>query len=223
MGYALLILYLSSAIVFSIMFFMLMSQPYARQRLQVVFNPALEPTSFGYIGTVIRQFLFHSRFIGEGLPVSGFGQSPVSHILPAANTDFILTYLTYKFGWILFIVIILICAAFIVRSFIISKRQKSVLGQLVSLAIILTFALQCFTFIISNLGFLLFGPLSLPLISYGGRSLLTNMCLIGFLLSIFRTGGLVRDNVDAAAANSGRLIQYNDGKIIIDLKTRSID
>lgn len=221
--YALLILYLSSAVVFSIMFFMLMSQPYARQRLQVVFNPALEPTGIGYVGTVIQKFLLHSRLVGEGLPVSGYGQYPASQVLPAANTDFILTYLTYKFGWILLIGLILIFGAFIVRSLIICKRQQSVLGQLVSLAIILTFALQSFIFIVSNLGFLLLAPVSLPLISYGGRSLLTNMFLIGLLLSTFRTGSLVRDNIGAGVTKPGPFIQYNDGKIIIDFKTHSIN
>lgn len=215
--YALLILYLSSAVVYSIMLFMIMND-YVRNRLQIVFNPSLDPTGAGYIATLIQQLLLHSRLYGEGLTVSDYGQYPISQVLPAANTDFLLTYLTYKFGWILFFGIILIFIAFIVRSVIISKRQKNVLGQLVSLAIILTLAIQFFTFIVSNLGFLLFGPVSLPLVSYGGRALLINMCLIGFLLSIFRTGSLVRDNVGVDGIKSSRLIQYENGKIIINLK-----
>lgn len=214
--YALLVLYFLSIVLLTAMFVM----PYTRLRLQTMFDPSL----VGYIESVIRQFLGHSRLIGEGLPLSGYGPKPASQILPAANTDFILTYLTYKFGWLLIIGIILVFAAFIVRSFIVCKRQKSVLGQLVSLAIILTFALQCFTFISLNFGFLLFAPVSLPLISYGGRSLLTNMCLIGFLLSTFRTGSLVRDgNIDAAVIKPGRFIQYYDGKIIINLKNHTIN
>ncbi|MDD4347373.1 MAG: hypothetical protein PHZ11_10970, partial [Desulfitobacteriaceae bacterium] len=84
--------------------------------------------------------------------------------------------------------------------------------------------LQFLTFVTSNLGFMLFGPVSLPLISYGGRGLLINMCLIGFLLSIFRTGSLVSDNTEVAGIKSSRLIQYENGKIIIKLKaTQQID
>ncbi|MDD2234126.1 MAG: FtsW/RodA/SpoVE family cell cycle protein [Desulfitobacteriaceae bacterium] len=214
--YALIILYLSSAVTFSIMLFMM--NDYAWNRLHVVLNPSLDPTGAGYITTLIQRLLLHSRLFGEGLPVSDYGQYPISKILPEANTDFLLTYLTYKFGWILFIGIILIFLAFIVRSVIISKRQKSVLGQLVSLAIILTLVLQFLTFVTSNLGFMLFGPVSLPLISYGGRGLLINMCLIGFLLSIFRTGSLVSDDTEVAGIKSSRLIQYENGKIIIKLK-----
>jgi len=216
--YALLMLYLSSAVIFSTMFFMMINQDYVRIRLQLALNPSLSPMGVGYMPTLIRKLLLHSQLFGEGLPVSDYGQYPIAKILPEINTDFLLTYLTYKFGWILFIGILLVFVAFIVRSVIISKRQKSVLSQLISLAIILTFAIQFLTFIASNLGFLLFGPVSLPLISYGGRALLINMCLIGFLLSIFRTGGLVSDNIGIAGIKSSRLIQYEDGKIIINLK-----
>ena len=47
------------------------------------------------------------------------------------------------------------------------------------------------------------------------------MCLIGFLLSVFRTGDLVRDRAEVAVAKSCRFIQYDNGQIIIDLKTNS--
>ncbi|WP_242966681.1 permease prefix domain 1-containing protein [Desulfosporosinus sp. FKA] len=219
--YALLVLYLSSAVVLLIMFFIFKDHEYFWQRIRLFFNPSL--ASYGYYGTMIRQFLIHSRLIGTGVPITVYGEYPASHILPAANTDLILTYLIYKFGWILLIGMLLIFVAFIVRSLIISKRQKSVLGRLVSMAIILTFALQCFTYIVYNLGFILFGPLSLPLISYGGGFLLINMCLIGFLLSTYRTGSLVSNNIDARVTKSGSFIHYEDGKIIIDIKTHSVN
>lgn len=216
--YALLATYLSCAALCSVIFFRVLNQGYAHSRLEFIFKPWLEPTGVGYMGTLIQRFLLNSRLVGEGAPVVGYGQLPAAEILPAANTDFVLTYLIYKFGWVLFIAIILVFAAFIARSAIISKKQKNALGQLVSLAIIVTFAVQLLTFIASNLGFLLFSPLSLPLISYGGRALLVNMCLIGFMLSVFRTGSLTRDNVQKAWEKPSHLIQYEDGKIIINLK-----
>lgn len=191
---ALLILYISSAVVIFTIFFMQMGQWYAGIR-------SLDPSRVEYIGTLIQQSLFNSRLIGEGLPVNGY-----RYPFPNANTDFILTYLIYKFGWIFSIGIIAIFSAFIIRAISICKKPKSVLGLLVSLAIIATFAIQCSTFIAANLGFLLFAPVSLPLLSYGGRALVTNMFFIGFLLSVFRTGKLLRDNV-GVAAKSSHLIQ----------------
>jgi cell division protein FtsW (lipid II flippase) len=220
--FAMLIMYIPTAAVLSTPFFMMRGEEYVSHRMQVMLNPSLDPTGYGYIGTVIQRFLSHSQFIGEGLPLSGYGEYAASQLLPAANTDFLLTYLIYRFGWIVLIGIIAIFSAFIMRAIILSKKQKSVLGFLVSLAIISTFAVQCTVYIASNLGFMLLSPLSLPLISYGGRALVTNMCLIGFLLSVYRTGNLVRDKAGVAVAKSSRFIQYDNGQIIIDLKNNSI-
>lgn len=216
---AMLILYIPTAVVLSMPFFMSMGDGYRAKRLQVVFNPSLDPMGAGYMGTLIQRVLSHSQFIGGGSPIEGYGASNVSQILPEINTDFLLTYLIYRFGWIVLLGIIVLFSAFIIRAIILCKKQKSVLGFLTSTAIVSTFAVQCIVYIASNLGFLLFSPLSLPLISYGGKFLITNMLLIGFLLSVFRTGALVKDKACSASANSKHFIQYNNGQIIINLKT----
>lgn len=214
------IMYTSTAAVLPTLFFMTMGEGDVARRIQVMLHPAFDPTGYGYIGTVIQRFLSHSQFIGEGMPLSGFEKYTVLQILPDVNTDFLLTYLIYRFGWIVLIGTIGIFSAFIIRALILCKKQKSVLGFLVSLAIISTFALQCVIYIASNLGFFLLSPLSLPLISYGGQALVINMCLIGFLLSVFRTGDLVRDQAGVAVvAKSSHFIQYVNGQIIINLKT----
>jgi len=218
--FAMLIIYVSTAVVLSIPFLVMSGGRYILNRLQLVLNPSLDPTRAGYIGTMIQRFLSHSQFIGEGLPISGYGGYSASQLLPAADTDFLLTYMIYRLGWIVLIGIIAIFTAFIIRAVLLCKKQKGVLGLLVSLAIISTFAVQCMVYIAFDLGFLLFPPVSLPLISYGGRALVTNMCLIGFLLSVFRTGNLVTDKAGVSVAKPSRFIQYDNGQIIINLKTK---
>lgn len=222
---ALLMMYIpAAAAVFAAPFLLsLLNKGYAWQRIHTVLYPEIDPTGVGYIGTLIHKILSHSRLTGEGMPLGGYGQDPVAQLLPAANTDFLLTYLTHRFGWIVFIVILAVILIFIVRALVVCRKQKSVLGSLVSLAIILTFVLQVISYIAGNLGFLLFAPVSLPLFSYGGRSLITNMCLIGFLLSVFRTGNLAGHRAAAATVRGGRFIQYEKGRIIINLKTDSIE
>lgn len=217
---AMFIMYTSAAAVLPTLFLMIMGKGYVVRKIQVMWNPAFDSTGYGYIGTVIQRFLSHSRFIGEGLPLSGFEKYTLLQLLPDVNTDFLVTYLIYRFGWIVLIGTIVLFLAFIMRALILCKQQKSVLGFLVSLAIISTFALQCVIYIASNSGFFFFSPLSLPLISYGGQALVINMCLIGLLLSVFRTGDLVRDKARAAAGRSSRLIQFNKGQIIINLKIK---
>jgi cell division protein FtsW (lipid II flippase) len=222
---ALLLIYLPAvAVVWATPFLLLLSgRDYVWARIRVVLNPGLDPTgtSYGYVGTVIRRLLLQSRLAGEGMPVSGYGSEPVSRILPAANTDFLLTYLTHRFGWLILIGILTLLCIFIVRALLVCRKQKSVLGFLVSLAVIATFTLQWLTGVAANLGFLLFTPVSIPLFSYGGRGLLVNMLLIGFLLSVFRTGNLAGEQLKATPAGSGRFIQYENGRIIINLKSNS--
>lgn len=74
-------------------------------------------------------------------------------------------------------------------------NQKSVLGRLVSTSALITFTIQVILYVASNLGFQLLSPLTLPLVSYGGTATIINMMLIGIMLSAFKSGSLVRDNL----------------------------
>lgn len=222
--YAALILAIQTAIVVCTPFFMsLMGKKYIWDKMQVmIINPSSAPQGFGDVSAVIQRLLSHSQFIGHGLPVGEYGDNAAIALGTAANTDFLLTHLIYRFGWIALIGVIVIFTAFIVRAIILCRRQKSVLGFLVSISIISTLSAQCIVYFCSNLGFYHLDPLSLPLFSYGGRALVTNMCLIGFLLSVFRTGNVVRDKAWGSVAKSSRFIQYDNGRVIIDLKFNSI-
>jgi cell division protein FtsW (lipid II flippase) len=62
----------------------------------------------------------------------------------------------------------------------------------VSIAIGLTFFVQMLMYVIFNLG-LLITQTSLPFISSGNLVMVINMGLLGFLLSVFRTGEVVSD------------------------------
>ncbi len=216
--FALPIMFISTAVVLFTLFSLKMGEGDIAKSIQVMLNPSLDPTGAGYIGTRIHSYLSHSQFIGQGLPISGYGEYSSLKFFPAFNTDFVLTYLIYRLGWIVLIGIILIFSLFIMRAILLCKKQKGVLGFLVALAIILTFTVQCLVYLAFNLGLTLLPPVSLPLISYGGRALVTNMFLIGILFSVFRTGDLVKDKTEVTRERSSHFIQYVNGRIIINLK-----
>lgn len=109
---------------------------------------------------------------------------------------------------------------FIVRAFVLCAKQKSVLALLVSTAITLTFTIQTIFYIAANLGFQLFAPLSLPLISQSSSYLLINMCLVGILLSVFRTGYFIKDKPNSEKAATNSFLKFEDGKLIIDFNIR---
>ncbi|MGB4311908.1 MAG: FtsW/RodA/SpoVE family cell cycle protein, partial [Natronincolaceae bacterium] len=116
------------------------------------------------------------------------------------NTNYILTYLIHRLGWVSFIIIMAIMAIFIIRSFILCSKQKSVLGRLVSTAVLITFTMEIVFYVINNLGFSIIIS-TLPFISYSGMSVIINMALIGIMLSVFKSGDIVKDEL---------LLQKND-------------
>ena len=220
--WAILILYLPVAGAVSALLARSFGGGYAAKRIQTAFNPSLDPMGDGYLGMVVRQLLSHARFIGEGLPVD-YGGLYGTRLLPEINTDFLLTYLIYRFGWIVLVGVLALFAAFLIRAGVLCKRQKSALGFMVSLSVVLVVALECLLYLAANLGFLLLSSLSLPLISYGRAAMAVNMLLIGLLLSVFRTGALVRDGARSLVPRSFRPIRYEEGKIIIELRHGASD
>lgn len=188
------------------------------KRLLYIFNPGLAPNAEGYLGTIIQKILSCTRPVGGGTAVPGYEAYAVTQLLPDIKTEFLLTYIAYRFGWIVLLAILGLLLAFLIRVGILCKKQKSVLGILTCLAVMSTLALQCLVYIVPNLGLIIFHPLSLPLISFGGQFLVINMFLIGLLLSVFRTGELAAEKAITEKAGSKHFIHYRNGQIIISLK-----
>jgi cell division protein FtsW (lipid II flippase) len=200
---------------FMITVFYALNNHYVLPRLYAAINPYGDPKGYGYIQCLVRDLLASSRFWGKGAVPPQFG-----HYLPAVpapSTDYILVALTLYFGWIIFIVIAAVFLVFALVGLYYVSKQKSILGTMVSLPIIATFIMQAAIYMINNLGFGIFSSLSLPLVSYGKAALIVNSALIGFLLSVFRTGDIVRDNIKFPARNKA-IFSYEDGKFIINLR-----
>jgi cell division protein FtsW (lipid II flippase) len=189
-----------------------LSNGYRRERLRAIINPFLYPEGYGYISTVTSNMISGAKFIGTG----ELGASYTSR-LPSRETDYLLTYLIHRFGWISFTLIIAVLLAFITRAFILCLKQKSVLGRLIALSALATFAMQVLIYIAANLGILALPPLTLPLISYSGTATAVNMTLIGLMLSVFTSGNLLRDNLKTSKEKKFKFFEFVDGKIVIDL------
>jgi len=184
----------------------------------IAFSPSLDPTGQGYIGIITRELLAGAKFIGQGTLPERFQGLSATQVLPSINNDFLLTYIIYRFGWLAFIIIAALLITFIIRAFILCSKQKSVLALLVSTAATITITMQALFYVVANLGFELFRPLSLPLISQGGSYLLINMCLVGILLSVFRTGYFIKDTRDSKKTTTSSIFKIIEGKLIIDFK-----
>ena len=193
------------------------SSSYAASRVELAFHPELDPEGNGFLGMVIRETLAGAQLLGEGVLGAYAASMQLNH------TDFLLTYLICRIGWISFIVIMAVFVVFFAAAAHKCLKQKNMLGRLASLAVILTLALQVLFYVCFNLGICLFGSISLPLISYGNTPLVVNMALIGVMLSTFRTGVLVRDGETPLPSGARRFrwkdrFRWNDGVLTISFK-----
>ena len=183
-------------------------------RFKIIFNPHLDSVGSGYMGVITRKIIANAKLIGQnryGIDTDG--------LLTLVDTDYLLTFLIDRVGWISFILIMLVILVFIIRSIKLSLGQKAVLGRLVSISVIATFSIQLVFYVMNNLGFGLFDPFILPLISYGGIGTIINMFLIGIMLSVYKSSALYRNDDKLLSKSDGnKVFQFVYGKIIIDLK-----
>jgi cell division protein FtsW (lipid II flippase) len=160
-------------------------RPYMWDGLAAAFNPSIDPKGFGYWGVTIRELLSGAALFGRG-NISGEYLAVLTDT--TAYTDLLLTALISFFGWGAFAAILGAPLFFMIKGFTRCFKQRSSLGLFVSAAIMMTFCVQAVGYVVYNLGFTLISPFSLPLISYGNTATVINLVLVGFMLSVFRTG-----------------------------------
>ncbi len=143
-----------------------------------------------YIMGIIREVLQNARWFGMGQPLA---RTP-----PAMHTDYILTFIIGRFGWIAFGFVTLLLLMLLVLCFRAVGKQKSVLGQLVAFSITVGFTVQMLSYCLTNLGIVHLPSLTLPFVSYGSFANLIHFALLGLMLSVFRNGEIMTDAPTAA-------------------------
>ena len=208
------------ACIFAFLIFHHWQGSYFTIRLINAFFPRRNPQGAGFIALVIWEILGNATLLGEGA-VPGFNQTLSWLQLPLSwlYSDFILSTIISRFGWLIFAltmgVILLFMANIIVRC----VKLKSDLGFFVSTAVALTILVQIFMYVLSNLGYI-FAIISLPLISPGNTAMVINMGIIGFMLSVFRTGVVATDKNAMPATRENGVFTWHNGKLTIDFGYR---
>jgi len=154
---------------------------YQRQRVITFLDPEQDPLGTGY-------HIIQSKIaIGSGgLFGKGWLNGTQAHLefLPERSTDFIFAVLGEEFGLFGIGVIVVIYSFIIVRSLYIAAQAQDTYGRLLGGSLAMTF----FIYFIVNTGMvtglLPVVGLPLPLVSYGGTSMVTLMAGFGILMSI---------------------------------------
>jgi rod shape determining protein RodA len=145
---------------------------YQRTRITTFVNPDLDPTGAGY---QINQSKI--AFGSGGLIGKGYLNGTQSHLsfLPEKQTDFIFSAFGEELGFIGGFLLIVIYSAIIGILFWIAKTCRNRFGQLLCFGFMLNFFVYYFINIAMVLGLLPTVGVPLPLMSFGGSSLLSLM------------------------------------------------
>ena len=155
-------------------------QPYQKLRVLTFLNPDRDPLGAGY-------HIIQSKIaIGSGgLSGKGFLKGTQSYLdfLPEKHTDFIFTLFSEEFGFIGSVCLLILYIIIIVRIIRIGTISRSNFAKLFCFG----FAFAIFIYIVVNLSMVL-GLLPivgspLPIMSYGGSSMLATMIGFGIVLS----------------------------------------
>ncbi len=162
---------------------LVMTSPYRLQRLTAFVNPWADPFDSGFQLTQSLIAIGFGGWTGVGLGAS----VQKLFYLPEAHTDFLFAVLAEELGLIGVIVVISLYAALVFRTFMIARKAEACGNQFasyLSYGIGIWLGLQAFINIGVNMGVLPTKGLTLPLMSYGGSSLIVVSASIGLLLRI---------------------------------------
>ncbi|MDH5369627.1 MAG: rod shape-determining protein RodA [Gammaproteobacteria bacterium] len=154
---------------------------YQRQRILTFLNPETDPLGSGY------HIIQSTIAIGSGgLYGKGWLNGTQSHLdfLPERSTDFVFAVFSEEFGFLGVLLLLAIYIAIISRGIIIAVNAQDTFSRLVAGSLTLTFFVYVFVNIGMVSGILPVVGLPLPLISYGGTSMVTIMAAFGILMSI---------------------------------------
>ncbi|PEJ99655.1 FtsW/RodA/SpoVE family cell cycle protein [Bacillus toyonensis] len=119
-----------------------------------------------------------------------FGASENIKPIPAAHTDFVFASLTYYYGYVLALILVLILSLFVVRLVVISYKINDRYGKLLLIGGMTLFVVQFLYNVGMILGLLPITAISLPFISYGLTPTVFHALLMGIVLSVYRRKGM---------------------------------
>ncbi len=125
-------------------------------------------------------------FSNGGFFGKGIGNGVVSKNLPDVHSDFIFALAGEELGFVLSIIILLTYLFIFCRVFFTTKDEKNFFIYISSLSLTTILLFQALINISSSLNMIPTKGMTLPFISYGGSSMLSNSILIGFILALTR-------------------------------------
>jgi rod shape determining protein RodA len=154
---------------------------YQRQRLVVFLNPNVDPLGAGYTVIQSKIAIGSGGLFGKGWLA---GTQNQLNFLPERHTDFIFSVLGEEWGLMGTACIVLLYLLIIMKAFRIAYLTTDIYGKLVATGIAVMLALQTVINIGMTMGLMPVVGIPLPLVSYGGSSLVSTSLALGLLVNV---------------------------------------
>ena len=156
-------------------------EPYQHKRVLSFLNPESDPLGIGYHLTQSKIALGSGGFMGKGYL---FGTQSYLDYLPEKQTDFIFTLIGEEFGFIGTIFLLILFFLVILIPYYISLKINNVFGKILSIGVSINVFLHVFSNTAMVTGLIPVVGVPLPLISYGGTSMIAIMISFGLLMNV---------------------------------------
>ena len=156
-------------------------KPYQKERIQIFLDPERDPRGAGY-----QQIQARVTVGSGGLTGKGFGQGTQGGygFLPVAHNDFVFSVLAEEHGFLGVLVALGLYLFVILRSLDAARLARDKVGTYLVVGIVSGFAFQVMYNITMSAGLAPVKGLTLPLMSYGGSSLIATFAAFGLILNV---------------------------------------
>jgi len=156
-------------------------QTHQQQRIKAFFNPYDISLPGNYQVWQSKITIGSGGFTGKGLFM---GTQKQLDWLPVQESDFIFAVVVEELGFIGGIILISLLTLFLFRILKVGEAAEDSLGKLIVYGVFAMLLFQIFENIGMNMGIMPVTGITLPFISYGGSSLLTNMLALALVLNV---------------------------------------
>jgi len=159
----------------------LVLKDYQRERLVTLLHPQPDLLGAGYHSWQSKIAIGSGGLWGKGF-LAGT-QSRLS-FLPERHTDFIFAVLAEEIGFVGVVLLVALFGCLLVHGFTTAYRSRDHLGALIATGVVTMLAVQIFLNIGMTIGLVPIIGLPLPLMSYGGSSLVMTFLCLGLLMNV---------------------------------------
>ncbi|MEZ5902220.1 MAG: rod shape-determining protein RodA [Alphaproteobacteria bacterium] len=158
----------------------LLMHNYQKQRVLTFLNPESDPLGAGYHITQSKIALGSGGIQGKGFLE---GTQSRLNFLPEKQTDFIFTLWAEEWGFLGGLCLLLLCGLIFAYGISVALQCRHAYGKLLATGLIINFSLYVFINIGMVMGLMPVVGAPLPLVSYGGTSMLAVLVGFGLILS----------------------------------------